>query len=308
MLHKKVLLALTASLICQESLFAKEKDYTLGKVSTAGKKDRSDYSGQVNLGYSGITAPKSWQDEEVKKYTGSRTVISNKALTQQANQSIEEALQNVPGLQIRNATGVGAMPTIQIRGFGAGGSGHSDATLMLVNGIPVYMAPYAHIELDIFPVTFQAIDRIDVIKGGGSVQYGPNTYGGIVNIITKPIPNQWENQAAERITYWAKARNAGFAAPPDKTGDPSFIKSLGNNLLYNTYVRSGGMINKHVGIQAQANWVRGQGFRDNSPSNISNYWLDGIYDINENNGIKPITNTTILLSLNRDHSASKITK
>ena len=60
--------------------------------------------------------------------------------------------------------------------------------------------------------------------------------GGIVNIITKPIPNQWENQAAERITYWAKARNAGFAAPPDKTGDPSFIKSLGNNLLYNTYV------------------------------------------------------------------------
>ncbi|GAA8615448.1 hypothetical protein KYTH73_00950 [Helicobacter pylori] len=44
-MHKKVLLALTTSLICQESLFAKEKDLTLGKVSTAGKKDRSDYSG-----------------------------------------------------------------------------------------------------------------------------------------------------------------------------------------------------------------------------------------------------------------------
>ncbi|GAA7058999.1 hypothetical protein ID0183_03170 [Helicobacter pylori] len=38
MLHKKVLLALTASLICQESLFAKEKDYTLGKVSTSWEK------------------------------------------------------------------------------------------------------------------------------------------------------------------------------------------------------------------------------------------------------------------------------
>ncbi|WP_367712441.1 iron dicitrate transporter [Helicobacter pylori] len=49
-MHKKVLLALTASLVCQESLFAKEKDYTLGKVSTAGKKDKSDYSGQVNFG------------------------------------------------------------------------------------------------------------------------------------------------------------------------------------------------------------------------------------------------------------------
>ncbi|WP_053940731.1 TonB-dependent receptor family protein [Helicobacter ailurogastricus] len=266
------------------TLMAKDKTYTLGKVSTAGQRGKTDYSGHVNLGYSGITAPKSWQDEEVKKYTGSRTVISNKQLTQTANQSIEEALQNVPGMQVRNTTGVGAMPSIQIRGFGAGGSGHSDATLMLVNGIPVYMAPYSHIELDIFPVTFQAIDRIDVIKGGGSVQYGPNTYGGIVNIITKPIPKHWESQVAERTTFWAKARNAGFANT--HTGDSSFLKSLGNDILYNTYVRSGGMINKHFGVQAQANWVDGQGFRDNSPTNIQNYWLDGVYDINENNGIK----------------------
>ncbi|WP_120952130.1 TonB-dependent receptor family protein [Helicobacter sp. L8] len=296
-MDKKLLLALGASLVCGDALLAKDKTYTLGKVSTSGQKDRTDYSGQVNLGYSGITAPKSWQDEEVKKYTGSRTVISNKALTQQANQSIEEALQNVPGMQVRNATGVGAMPTIQVRGFGAGGSGHSNATLMLVNGIPVYMAPYSHIELDIFPVTFQAIDRIDVIKGGGSVQYGPNTYGGIVNIITKPIPRKWENQAAERMTFWAKARNAGFANThagdssfagfnSPNNNNSSFLKSLSNNLLYNTYVRSGGMINKHFGVQAQANWVMGQGFRDNSPTNIQNYWLDGVYDINENNGIK----------------------
>ncbi|WP_163564247.1 TonB-dependent receptor family protein [Helicobacter suis] len=285
-MHKKLYWALVASLITQATLVAKDKTYTLGKVSTSGQKDNTDYSGHVNLGYSGITAPKSWQDEEVKKYTGSRTVISNKQLTQTANQSIEEVLQNVPGMQVRNTTGVGAMPSIQIRGFGAGGSGHSDATLMLVNGIPVYMAPYSHIELDIFPVTFQAVDRIDVIKGGGSVQYGPNTYGGIVNIITKPIPKHWESQVAERVTYWAKAKNAGFASPPSNTGDSSFLKSLSNNMLYNTYVRSGGMINKHFGVQAQANWVNGQGFRDNSPTNIQNYWLDGVYDINEKNGIK----------------------
>ncbi|BCD45298.1 Iron(III) dicitrate transport protein FecA [Helicobacter suis] len=285
-MHKKLYWVLMASLVTQATLVAKDKTYTLGKVSTSGQKDKTDYSGHVNLGYSGITAPKSWQDEEVKKYTGSRTVISNKQLTQTANQSIEEVLQNVPGMQVRNTTGVGAMPSIQIRGFGAGGSGHSDATLMLVNGIPVYMAPYSHIELDIFPVTFQAVDRIDVIKGGGSVQYGPNTYGGIVNIITKPIPKHWESQVAERVTYWAKARNAGFASPPSNTGDSSFLKSLSNNMLYNTYVRSGGMINKHFGVQAQANWVNGQGFRDNSPTNIQNYWLDGVYDINEKNGIK----------------------
>ncbi len=235
-------------------------------------------------------APKSWRSPEVKNYLGSQTIISHKQLTQQANQSIEEALQNVPGVHIRNATGVGAVPTFSIRGFGGGGSGHSNTGLILVNGIPVYVAPYVDIGMPIFPVTFQSVDRISVIKGGESVQYGPNAFGGVINIITKSIPHKWENQAAERMTFWAKAHNAGFASPPSNagasnTGDSSFLKSLSNNLLYNTYVRSGGMINEHFGVQAQANWVIGQGFRDNSPTNIQNYLLDGLYQINENHKI-----------------------
>ncbi|GAA6851013.1 hypothetical protein CHC119_10290 [Helicobacter pylori] len=70
-------------------------------------------------------APLSWRSKEVRNYMGSRTVISNKQLTKSANQSIEEALQNVPGVHIRNSTGIGAVPSISIRGFGAGGPGHS---------------------------------------------------------------------------------------------------------------------------------------------------------------------------------------
>ncbi|GAA6956284.1 hypothetical protein CHC183_10320 [Helicobacter pylori] len=51
-------------------------------------------------------APLSWRSKEVRNYMGSRTVISNKQLTKSANQSIEEALQNVPGVHIRNSTGM----------------------------------------------------------------------------------------------------------------------------------------------------------------------------------------------------------
>ncbi|BDQ29748.1 hypothetical protein ASB7_15850 [Helicobacter ailurogastricus] len=123
-------------------------------------------------------APLSWQSPGVKNYLGSRTVISHKQLTQQANQSIEEALQNVPGVHIRNFTGTGAMPSFSIRGFGGGSPGHSNTGLVLVNGIPIYVAPYALIGISIFPVTFQAVDRISVTKGGESVRYGPNAFGG----------------------------------------------------------------------------------------------------------------------------------
>lgn len=52
----------------------------------------------------------------------------------------------------------------------------------------------------------------------------------------------------ERIIYWVKVRNVGFVVLFDKIGDSFFIKFLGNNFFYNIYVRSGGMINKYVGI------------------------------------------------------------
>ncbi|MFC3848180.1 TonB-dependent receptor family protein [Helicobacter baculiformis] len=228
-------------------------------------------------------APRSWRSKDVKSYIGSRTVISHKALTQQANQSIEEALQNVPGIHVRNATGIGAVPSFSVRGFGGSGyEGDSSTALVLVNGIPVYVAPYANIGMSIFPVTFQSVDHISVTKGGESVQYGPNAFGGVINIITKSIPYKWENQVAERMTFWGRS-NGGFAGPATK-GEPE-SKTLGNNILYNTYVRSGGMINKYIGVQAQANWLNGQGFRYDSPTNIQNYMLDLLYQINESNKI-----------------------
>ncbi|WP_163531712.1 TonB-dependent receptor family protein [Helicobacter suis] len=226
-------------------------------------------------------APKSWRSDGVKNYLGSRTVISNKQLTREANMSIEQALQNVPGIHIRNFTGVGAMPSFSIRGFGGGSPGHSNTELVLVNGIPIYVAPYALIGISIFPVTFQSVDRISVIKGGESVQYGPNAFGGVINIITKPIPEKWSNQIAQRVTYWGRSRNGGFITP---TSTP-LNKSLGNNFLYNTYLKSGGMFNKYVGVMAQANYITGQGFRYNSPTTIQNYILDGLYQINATNKI-----------------------
>ncbi|AFI04169.1 TonB-dependent receptor family protein [Helicobacter cetorum] len=244
------------------------KTHRLGKVETSGVAQNEE-------------APLNWKSKEVRNYMGSRTIISHKQLTQTANQSIEEALQNVPGVHIRNATGIGAVPSFSIRGFGGGGPGRNNTGMVLVNGIPVYIAPYADISMPIFPVTFQSVDRISVTKGGESVQYGPNAFGGVINIITKGIPHKWVNQVSERTTFWGKAKNGGFVNKDAK----NINKSLGNNMLFDTYLRTAGMINKHFGVQIQANWIKGQGFRYNSPTSIQNYMLDLLYQINDNNKI-----------------------
>ncbi|GAA7179419.1 TonB-dependent receptor family protein [Helicobacter pylori] len=250
---------------------AKDKHHFLKKVTTTEQKFNS-------------SAPLSWKSEEVRNSTSSRTVISNKELKKTGNLNIENALQNVPGIQIRDATGTGVLPKISVRGFGGGGNGHSNTGMILVNGIPIYGAPYSNIELAIFPVTFQSVDRIDVIKGGTSVQYGPNTFGGVVNIITKEIPKEWENQAAERITFWGRSSNGNFVDPKEK-GKP-LAQTLGNQMLFNTYGRTAGMLGKYIGISMQGNWINGQGFRQNSPQRLQNYLLDAIYKINATNTFK----------------------
>ncbi|GMT39137.1 Iron(III) dicitrate transport protein FecA [Helicobacter bizzozeronii] len=218
-------------------------------------------------------APLDGHSLEAKNHFGSYTLISNPQLTLQANQTLEQALQNVPGVRVFNATGVGAMPSFSMRGLGGG---YGRGGLVLLNNIPLDAAPYGLIGLFIFIATLQMSDQISVIKGGQGVQYGPNAFGGVINISTKPIAKEWTNQITQRVTFWERSLK-NFISPF------SFSKNVGNSFLYNTYLRSGGMFNRFVGVQAQANFITGQGFRYHSPATIQNYLFDGIYQINPHN-------------------------
>ncbi|WRB00289.1 iron dicitrate transporter [Helicobacter pylori] len=46
------------------------------------------------------------------------------------------------------------------------------------------------------------------------------------------------------------------------------------------------MFDKHAGISMQANWINGQGFRQNNPTKTQNYLLDAVYKINATNIFK----------------------
>lgn len=66
--------------------------------------------------------------------------------------------------------------------------------LLLINGRPVREAEEGGIKsevLESFPISL--IDRIEVIRGPGSVLYGSNAFSGVINVITKkPSDNQTE--------------------------------------------------------------------------------------------------------------------
>lgn len=67
--------------------------------------------------------------------------------------------------------------TLKLRGMGA------NRIALLVDGVPVYEPYFA--TFDLKTVSAGGIDTIQVTKGPSSVLYGPNTLGGLVNVITR---------------------------------------------------------------------------------------------------------------------------
>ena len=108
---------------------------------------------------------------------------------EQIEASSESALlpvlsERVPGLFVteKGVTGfgvsTGSAGTVNIRGVGQG-----NKVLMLFDGQPQWAGVFGHS----LPDTYVAsdIERVEVIRGPGSLMYGSNAMGGVVNMITR---------------------------------------------------------------------------------------------------------------------------
>ncbi|MEM9103669.1 MAG: TonB-dependent receptor [Pseudomonadota bacterium] len=93
--------------------------------------------------------------------------------------SLHEFLSFVPGFVAETDFTLG-VSTVMIRGTT---SQWGDKVLILLNGVPYWSSTHGH--TPIFGLTFETIDRIEVIRGPGAVIYGSNAISGVVNIITR---------------------------------------------------------------------------------------------------------------------------
>ncbi len=198
--------------------------------------------------------------EDVKVYSGARTLINAEYIENIAAKNIEDILRTVPGIQIQDETGTGVLPNISLRGLKPGRSANLNA---LVNGVPAAIAPYSHSSFSLFPITMETLEKIDVVRGGAAVHYGPNNVGGVVNFITKPISTEHSSTLKETVHV---AENG--------------------NILTDTYARTGGFVNDDLGLQFQYNGINGESYRDHSDTNIKNFIFDLEYYPTDNSEIK----------------------
>lgn len=69
---------------------------------------------------------------------------------------------------------------IKIRGVGGS---PTNSVLMMVDGQPQFAGIYSHHVADFYGTEY--VDRVEVLRGPGSVLYGSNAMGGVINVITK---------------------------------------------------------------------------------------------------------------------------
>jgi Fe(3+) dicitrate transport protein len=140
-------------------------------------------SEEKNLDLEGITVQGILPDR-LESVPGSFNLIKEKDLQERQPFSIGEALKFVPGLNVVGEDAFTMRPNIGIRGLDPR---RTSRTLIMEDGMPMFLAPYGDPSAN-FLTPLQRIHRIEVVKGSGQILYGPQTIGGMINFVTKPVP------------------------------------------------------------------------------------------------------------------------
>lgn len=115
---------------------------------------------------------------------GSAAVVGAEELRTLAPLSANEVLRRLPGVHVQEEEGFGMRANIGIRGLDPD---RSRSVLVLEDGVPVALNPYGEPEMYYSP-PIERMQRVDVVKGSGSILFGPQTIGGVVNYVTPAPP------------------------------------------------------------------------------------------------------------------------
>lgn len=162
--------------------------------------------------------------------------------------------KEVPGLFVteRSVTGYGinngSAGTVSIHGVGGG-----NKVLMLFDGQPMWAGVFGHSVADVYVAS--DAERVEVIRGPGSLLYGSNAMGGVINVITRQAKEDGIHGKV-RIMYGS----------------------------YNTqkYSANAGLKQNKLNIYASINHDRSDGQRDNSKFYITNGYIRGGYTFSDN--------------------------
>lgn len=153
--------------------------------------------------------------ELINRIPGSASIITSSSLKGLKPFTGNEMFREVSGINVVDEEGAGLRANIGMRGLDPD---RSRTVLMMEDGVPVALAPYGEPEIYYTP----AIDRmesVEVLKGSGSILFGPQTIGGVINYITTNPPIGSElNINLKGGEYGYLSSKMGYGTTIDNTG------------------------------------------------------------------------------------------
>ena len=194
----------------------------------------------------------------VKNFPGARTVVNKEDIEDSGALDIGDVLRRVPGVQATDNSGTaGSAISLNIGVRGLTGR-YSPRSTILLDGIPLAVAPYGQPQLSFAPVSLNNIESIDVVRGGGAVRYGPQNVGGIINFRSRAIPEG--------------------AIKGDVSVRYNDYRDAGHNTQYSAFL--GGTLDSGMGLALMYSGMDGGGWRTSSNDKLNDVALKLRYPLN----------------------------
>lgn len=128
--------------------------------------------------------------DDILRQPGSATLINDVALEKFEYTDIHRVLNAVPGVNLQEEDGYGLRPNIGLRGTSPE---RSKKITIMEDGVLSGPAPYAAPAAYYFP-NISRMSAVEVFKGPATIQYGPATVGGAINMVSRAIPYAAEGE------------------------------------------------------------------------------------------------------------------
>jgi iron complex outermembrane receptor protein len=160
---KRVTLLLALAICGAGFCFAQEEDISLDKIVVTSSRT----------------------SQEISETASNITVIAAGQIQRAKAKNIPELLNAQAGVLMRDYTGNGKTTNADMRGFGDMGANN---ILVLVDGRRINNIDSSNVDWTQIPLS--RVEKIEILRGAGSVLYGDNASGGVINIITKEPPKK----------------------------------------------------------------------------------------------------------------------
>lgn len=214
------------------------------------------------------------------------SVVDRNAIESSSESALLPVLsQHVPGLFVtqKGITGFGVSSgsagAVNIRGVGSG-----NKVLMLFDGQPQWAGVFGHA----LPDTYVAsdVERVEVIRGPGSLLYGSNAMGGVVNIITRRHTREGRRTQA-RVMYGSYNTQKYMVNNGYNTGNFSSFISVNHDRtdghrpnsqfhITNGFANLGYTFNDHYKATADVSVAK---FKNHNPGMITAPMTDNVMNI-----------------------------